>query len=206
MALGEKTVGPSDARWPKVGQAVLVDAPPVVGWPREAQRLEVTDLRGLVVSLAPPPSLPALPRSSPVAVSVPVGGTWHRLEGWVVATGAGGLQVRLVPPPDRRQHRRHTSELDVELEVLGPPGAPSRIVAGRTLDVSAGGLRARTAEPVPSEARAFVAIALPEGPPVLALGEVLGLHGDEVHLRFTTIADEERGRLVLYLSAIGPRD
>lgn len=199
------TEATTDARWPRPGQEVLVDAPPVTGWPREPQRCTVTEMRGVNAILAAPQSLPALPVGSPVALNVPVGGGWHRLEGWVVGARPA-LAVRLTPPPDRRQHRRHSVDLEAELEVLGPPGAPTTVVAARALDISAGGARVRVAEPVPDGARAFVAISLPGGPPVLALAEVLGLHGDEAHLRFTTISDEQRGRLVLYMSSTRPPD
>lgn len=206
MVIEEQAAGAAaDARWPRVGQEVLVDAPPIAGWPREPQRCRVTEMRGVNAHLVVPEGLPALPRGSPVAVSVPVADGWYRLEGWVVGTGAEPV-VRLTPPPDRRQHRRHSVDLDVELEVLGPPGAPSTIVAARALDVSAGGVRVRVAEPIPTGARAFVVIRLPGGPPVLAIAEALALHGDEVHLRFTTISDDQRGRLVLYMSSARPAE
>jgi hypothetical protein len=202
MAIEEQQAsGAQDARWPRAGQEVLVDAPPIAGWPREPQRCAVVEMRGVNAHLTTPEGLPALPRGSPVAVSVPVGDGWHRLEGWVAATGPE-LVVRLTPPPDRRQHRRHAVDLPAEVELLGPPGTPSTIVAGRAVDVSAGGARVRVAEPIPTGSRAFVAISLPDGPPVLALAEALALHGDEVHLRFTTISDDQRGRLVLYMSAL----
>jgi len=72
--------------------------------------------------------------------------------------------------------------------------------------VAAGGLRIRAPEPLLAGERLFTAISLPERDSVLGIVHVVrepSAIGDgwfEVGLRFSTISDEHRGRLVVYLS------
>jgi hypothetical protein len=145
-----------------------------------------------------------LPSSTPVVVGLTGEHGDSSVEGLVVDTWTSGhIKVQL-SPTEQRRHRRSRLSLPVELRRPGQP-SPS-VLRCSTLDVAAGGLRVRAPEPLLAGERLFAAISLLERDPVLGIVHVVrepSAIGDgwfEVGLRFSTISDDHRGRLVVYLS------
>jgi hypothetical protein len=121
--------------------------------------------------------------------------------------GQGGvitLDVRDIERVQRRSTTRIRIELDVSLAAFDGPG-PVRTVTGRTVDLSAGGCRVVTASPFPEGTDPTVAIALPEGPPVLARTSILEARVSpgycEYRMVFAALEDDDRDRLLALTAA-----
>ena len=145
-----------------------------------------------------------LPSSTPVIVGVRSERGATSLEGFVVDTWTSGHMNVQLSPLEQRRHRRCRLSLAVELRRPAQP-SPSVLLCS-TIDVAAGGVRVRAPEPLVAGERLFTAISLPERDPVLAIAHVVRestATGDgwfEVGLQFSTISDDHRGRLVVFLS------
>lgn len=194
-----------DRRWPRVGQEVTLESPPIADQAGGTVACEV-------VAVSPPFAVllvcgrqgMVLASSTPVVVGLTGERGDSSVEGLVVDTWTSGhIKVQL-SPTEQRRHRRSRLGLSVELRRPGQP-APS-VLHCSSVDVAAGGLRVRAPEPLVGGERLFAAITLLEREPVLAIVHVvreptaIGDGWFEVGLRFSTISDDHRGRLVVFLS------
>jgi hypothetical protein len=107
----------------------------------------------------------------------------------------GGLGLRLDPLEARRYHRvERTVPVTVEA-----PGA--EVVAGKTEDVSLGGVRARLLSAPPAARRLFVSLLSPGSPAIVASARVVAAEPSDdepscvVRLEFTSIAPLDHARL-----------
>jgi len=186
---------------PEVGAPVLVALPaPYDGG--SAVTYLVADARDRQLTLHS--EVPRLDASVPAGVPCLV--SWvdsdrdTSREAIVVASTASALIVDMAP--ERRRHPRYRRLCAVRLQV---PYSPLGVVEGIAEDISAGGMRIRTAVALPADARVFVSI-LPVGtPPILAVAEVRGPRsGDQpthhlASVKFTLIAPSHAARLATLL-------
>jgi hypothetical protein len=199
-----------DRRHPLIGQVVLLQAPAAGGASGIPQQFEVTEIRGLTAVLAPldGEKCPVLRPGVPVVVNFGAVEERRQLDGFVVEGPWDGdvVLVRLPKLPERRAHPRYEEDLEVEVQLLDEGPRSASVFPGRAVDVSAGGLRTHLRKFLTAKQRAFVAIKVPEGQPVIAVAEVVadGLRlkdgGFEARFKFTTMADDERGRLLRHLN------
>jgi hypothetical protein len=151
----------------------------------------------------------------PAVVSFGPEGDRRHLDGIVLEGPWDGdvVLVRLPKLPERRAHPRYEERLGVEVQLIDDTPRATTPLAGKALDVSAGGLRVLMRKFLPAKQRAFVSIEVPEGQPVIGVAEIVSdairaqEGGFEVRFKFTTMADEERGRMLRYLSGgMGPTE
>ena len=199
-----------DERQPLVGQIIELQTPMLGPSAGGGIRFEIVEMYGLTALMKPvAPSTP-LPRAGmPVLVWFDKSEQLRRLEAIVVdgSPPPGCVLVRLPKLPERRQHLRHEEKLRVSVQPIGESADESANLPGVAIDLSVGGCRVRVQEPVPGKQECFLVIGVPDQPPVLGIAESVaesrvvedGWH--EVRFQFTTIADEERGRLLRYLSS-----
>jgi len=124
-----------------------------------------------------------------------------RVTGVLVAEPDGYYE--LVVKDSERIQRRSTDRVDIELTaslvVLDAPG-PMMSVVGHTQNVSVGGCRVLTDQPLPTGREAMVSLHLIDDlKPVVAQATVLGVKHDDTtwnyRLMFTAIDTEDRDRL-----------
>ena len=206
-----------DRRHPLIGQVIVLQAPTIAGGAGAPQQFEVTEIRGLTAVLSPVGDVPApvLRPGVPAVVSFGPDGDRRHLDGIVLEGPWDGdvVLVRLPKLPERRAHPRYEERLSVEIQLIDESPRPSTPLAGKAMDVSAGGLRALVRKFLAAKQRAFVSIEVPDGQPVIGVAEVVSdavrAHegGFEVRFKFTTMADEERGRMLRHLSGgMGPTE
>jgi hypothetical protein len=199
-----------DRRHPLIGQVIVLQAPTLAGGTGSPQQFEVTEIRGLTAVLSPVGDVPApvLRPGVPAVVSFGPEDDRRHLDGIVLEGPWDGdvVLVRLPKLPERRAHPRYEEHLGVEIQLIEDAPRPTTPLAGKAMDVSAGGLRALVRKFLPAKQRAFVSIEVPEGQPVIGVAEVISdairaqEGGFEVRFKFTTMADEERGRMLRHLS------
>lgn len=197
----------TDYRRFQEGQVVTVQPPPAGGAAVAPEEFRVVEVRIAQAVLQPVNRLPwALPAGVPVIARFWAGGRDRTVEALVVqARPDGSVLVRLPELPDRRTQRRLDVELVVDVEAVEAT-APTAPATCRSLDLSGGGVRLLTRTPMRRGTLAFVCVHLPdEVEPVVALAGVLAdsvAMGDgyETRLAFSTIADDQRGRLLLFLA------
>jgi hypothetical protein len=197
-----------------IGQVVLLQAPASGGASGVPQQFEVSDIRGLTAVLAPvgDEKAPVLRPGVPAVVNFGAPGDKRQLEGIVLEGPWDGdvVLVRLPKLPERRSHPRYEQDLPIDVQLLDEGPQEASVLEGIAVDASAGGLRVHLRKFLPAKQRAFVTITLPEGQPVVSVAEVvadafrLDDGGFEARFRFTTFADEERGRLLRHLSGGAP--
>jgi hypothetical protein len=190
-----------------IGRVVTVHAPLLGGPPRPAPSMEIVEFRGIYGSLREVDGERVELRPGvPVVLRFGEFGPVDRLE-CVVAeppADAAVLVLRFPKLPERRTQSRHYENFDVTIQLVDE--AFAREIAGMAVDVSAGGMRMRCEEPLGKGERVFVTIAIPGDLPALAIGEVVadsrdvGNGGWEVRMRFCTMADDEKGRLIRYVA------
>jgi hypothetical protein len=200
--------GLDDRLAPLVGKVVTLHAPLLGGDPRPAPRLEITDFRGIYGVLVPVDGEPVgLRPGLPVIIDFDPGDPVDRLECVVAEPPAESddLLLRFPKLPERRTQSRHYENFEVSIQLIDETFA--REIHGMAVDVSAGGLRMRCDEPLRAGERLFISIAIPgDREPAVAIAEVVadsrdvGHGGWEVRMRFCTIADDERGRLIRYIA------
>ena len=199
--------GLDDRLTPLIGKVVTLHAPLMGGPPRPAPQLEITHFRGIYGVLTPVDGEKVELRPGvPVVVKFAADAPFDRLECVVAEPPADSVELLLRFPklPERRLQSRHYENFDVTLQLVDETFA--REISGMAVDVSAGGLRMRCDEQMSQGDRAFISIALPNELPVLAIAEVVadardvGNNGWEVRMRFCTMADDEKGRLIRYIA------
>ena len=198
-----------DERQPLIGQIVELQTPALGPGTAGPFRFEIMQLYALTALMRPvDPSAP-LPRASmPVIVWFDKAEQLRRLEAIVVdgSPPAGHILVRLPKLPERREHARHEEKLRVSVQLLGESADDTRNVPAVAMDLSIGGLRVRTQEQIPGKQDCFLVVGIPDQPPILTIGESVadGRRVEdgwfEIRFHFKTIADEEKGRLLRYLS------
>jgi hypothetical protein len=194
-----------DDRLPETGQRVFVNMPravdggPSVGWYRVAAR------DGLKVQLQGEAARAPIPAGVPVVVSLE--NREYHLQGMVVANpGPRLLEVALKAPPEMRRSKRYPLHLAVALEVVDDQGGAQLNCAAT--DISAGGAKLRVGARVPLSGLAFVTVKLPDGSPVMAVGEVLDCvmqpyeHDYTVRLRFTCMSRDNAERITAFLAGL----
>jgi hypothetical protein len=199
-----------DDRQPLVGQQVLLQGPLLDRGGRLPERYVVTELRGLIAVLSPAEgeSSPVFRPGVPVVVTFGYPEFPRLLEGVTVesAWDPGMLCVRLPKLPEQRAHARYHESLGVEVQMIGDGAATSDPFPADALDISAGGIRLRAAVTMDNKQRCFITMGLPEGQPVIAIGELVAdsIRSEdnrfESRFRFTTVSEDDRGRLVAYLT------
>lgn len=199
--------GLDDRLAPLIGKVVTLRAPLMGGPPQPAPRLEITGFRGIYgVLQAVDGDTPELRPGVPVIIDFTPGDPVDRLECVVAEPPAESTDLLLRFPklPERRTQSRHFENFEVTVQLIDETFA--REIQGMAVDVSAGGLRMRCNEQLRANERVFISIAIPNGEAALAIAEVVadardaGNGGWEVRMRFCTIADEERGRLIRYIA------
>ena len=126
-----------------------------------------------------------------------------RVTGVLVADDVEGALFELVVKDVERIQRRYAHRVEIELAatlVVADSGGPMRSIPGRTRNVSVGGCRVVTTQPLPSGAQPMISLALTDdGPPFMAETTVLAIdHQDswwDYRLMFTAIEDSDRKRL-----------
>ena len=197
-----------DGRQPLIGHLVTLQTPSLGTEPSTPLRFEVAKMFGLTCALVPlETGTPVPPAGAPVVVWFE-GVEYERRLDAVVLDGSpppGGVLVRLPKLPERREHERHYEKLRVSVQPIGQSIDETRNLVGLAMDLSVGGVRIWLRETLTGHQPAFLVIGLPDQPPVMAIGESVaescpaedGWH--EVRFQFTTISEEERGRLFRYL-------
>lgn len=192
---------------PLVGKVVVLHAPLMGGPPRPAPKLEIVGFRGIYGVLAPVDGTPVELRPGvPVVIDFAPGDPVDRLECIVAEPPAESSDMLLRFPklPERRTQSRHYENFEVKFQLIDETFA--REINGMAVDVSAGGLRARCDEQLREGERVFISITIPGDEPALAIAEVVadsrdvGHGGWEVRMRFCTMADDEKGRLIRYIA------
>jgi hypothetical protein len=185
---------------PPAGTTTLVE--PVDPEPgREALTATVVDDDRLLLDLGASP--PTRQATFDVVASFFTAEALVRATGVLVAVEEANhtlheLIVKDIERVQRRQERRVEIELPASLVVPDAPG-PMVSVLGRTVNVSGGGCRIATDEPLPGS-EPLVTLALADhGDPVIAQATVLGSEHRgstwEYRLRFTAIDNDDRVRL-----------
>ena len=175
-----------DKRLPQPGQAVTVNAPGI----RFALRhFRVVSADCLDLRLETDDTLPHLPPVTPLVLTML--GHRGRFEGTVVdRLGETGLEVRLAPLPERRTQRRVDVTVAVEIDPFGR--GKRRTVPCLSQDISEGGLRISSPEPLKAGRRAVATIRPADGPPIYAMVEILDSWADNdgcyvTRLKFTSL-------------------
>ena len=187
---------------PTAGSAVLVTLAEPYGSVDAPVPYRVSDVRDRQLTLHGDlqTDVPRPPAGVPCLIGAVNGGRGSTCEGLVVISSNSMLIVDVARDP--RQHPRYRRPCKVRLEV---PGAQLGVVEGVLEDISTGGIRVRTAVPVPVDHRVFVSVLLADTFPILAIGEVRSEQLDTatsefVHrLQFTTMAPTHQARLALLL-------
>jgi hypothetical protein len=171
----------------------------------------VREMRGLTAVLHPSKreATPVLRPGTPVVVTFGWPDFVRRLEGLILEGPWDGdvILVRLPKLPEQRAHRRYDESLQVELQVIKEGREVSPPVEGTALDVSAGGIRLVSEVQIEEGSHCFVTVHLPEGMPAVLIGEAVAdsspsdeAEGLETRFRFTTVSEDDRGRLVRQLT------
>jgi hypothetical protein len=193
-----------------VGRTVQVEQP-CLGRPHQKpETFRVTNVIGLMGILEPIDawSITNLRPGVPLALYVEGSDPVSRIDAVIVEPPAGRqvVQVRLPKLPERREVVRHAVSFPATIQVIGAAAREEHPELSATVvDLSLGGVRLATSEPIPAGERAFVSLAIPGEVPVLAIADVAGepfVVGGRHHVRlaFSMIGDDERGRLVRHLS------
>jgi hypothetical protein len=185
---------------PQLGDRVLV----VLGDHRLTSRVEAVR-GGDTVVLAPPAKDGVVVRplvGESIAIEWTTGRGMFRGDGIVLAEPAADssvLWVRLDSSQlaQRREHIRVELSLDVELtQVAGVP------IAGTTIDVSGGGMRARVPLALVAGEHLDVTLSLPDEEAVSCEAEVIrGTEGTGYAFRFAVIDNADRERLIRFVFA-----
>jgi hypothetical protein len=186
------------------GEPVVVDLPKAAQSVMHVRHFKLDRLDGRKVTLRAKAPIGAVPAGVPATLTVERNQVV--LESVVVsATPPDALTVVLADGPDRRVYPRAPLRLAVELEPLSGPRRP---VEGLTSDVSLGGLKARTRDPLPVGERSFVVLG--EAPDqVMALAGVLeckvepsGLY--MIRLQFSLLSSGHEHRLAGWINHVLP--
>jgi hypothetical protein len=204
---GRQGTGMGDVRRPSVGEIAYLQVPRADGRPAVPIAVEVLDLFGHIATLRPKDELDAGVRAgAPAMVRLAARTDPFDVEGEVLDVQRdGSFRVRLALPPERRQHERRHRECRLLVQAVKSASEPALQHHCSTLDISAGGLRVQIPGPLSAGDKMFTTIFLPDEPPVLAMAELIDavpLDGDshEGRLRFTTISEDERGRLARFIA------
>ncbi|HWW53924.1 MAG TPA: PilZ domain-containing protein [Acidimicrobiales bacterium] len=175
-----------DRRLPQPGQAVTVNAPGI----RFALRhFRVVSANSLDLRIEADDILPHLPPVTPLVLTML--GHRTRFEGAVIdRLGETGLEVRLRPLPERRMGRRVELALVVEIDPFGRGNRTT--IRCLTRDLSEGGLRLSSPEPLKAGRRAVVTIRPANEAAIYAMVEILESRPDgdgrhEARLKFTSL-------------------
>jgi hypothetical protein len=203
--------GLDDRLAPLVGQTITAHAPLMGGPPRPIPRLRITEFRGIYGVLEPVAGdveLPEFRPGVPIIIEFDPGQPLDRLECVVAEPPAVAtepmLLLRFPRLPERRKQARHYENFPVIVQPVDE--AFGHEIDAMAVDISAGGLRMRCDEPLRVGQRIFVTMRIPNDLPAIAIAEVVadprdvGHGGWEIRMRFATIADEERGRLIRYVA------
>jgi len=199
--------GLDDRLAPLIGKVVTLHAPLMGGPPSPARQLEITAFRGIYGVLTPVDGEKVELRPGvPVVIKFGPGDPVDRLECVVSDPPAESIELVLRFPklPERRTQSRHYENFEVTVQLVDETFA--REIQGMAVDVSAGGLRMRCDEQLSEGERVFLSISIPGELPALAIAEVVadardaGNGGWEVRMRFCTMADDEKGRLIRYIA------
>ena len=199
--------GLDDRLAPLIGKVVTLHAPLLGGPPHPPPKLEITQFRGIYGVMRPVDGEPVELRPGvPVVIKFAPGDPIDRLECVVAEPPAESDEVILRFPklPERRTQSRHYENFDVTVQLVDE--AFAREIQGMAVDVSAGGLRMRCDEALRAGEHLFISIAIPGDIPALGIAEVVadardvGNGGWEVRMRFCTMADDEKGRLIRYIA------
>jgi hypothetical protein len=143
-----------------------------------------------------------------VVVSVFSSAAMYRLHGAVHARGRTLVTLDSVHDVERVQRRRaprHALRLSVTLVSADESDPDVSRVAGRSLDVGAGGLRVETVRPLPRGADPIAIVALPEGAPLMVPTRVITADvsedGCEYRLAFTQLRPADADRLAVLMGA-----
>jgi hypothetical protein len=199
-----------DERQPLIGQIVELQTPLLGPNTSPTLRFEIVEMYGLTALMRPVDPATPLPRAGmPLLVWFDQAEQLRRLEAIIIdgSPPPGCVLVRLPKLPERRQHLRHSEKLRVSVQPIGDNAGEAWNLPAVAVDLSVGGARVWVKEPVPGKQECFLVIGIPDQPPTLAIAESVaesrpvedGWH--EVRFQFTTIADEERGRLTRYLTS-----
>jgi hypothetical protein len=174
----------------------------IVGDARLNSRVEGTR-GGDVVMCAPPSRHGATVKpltGEAVAIEWTTGRGLFRGEGIVIGSGDDSLLwIRLDASKiaQRREHIRADVAVDIELKQTA--GVP---VAGTTIDLSGGGMRAKMPLDLVSGEHVDATIYVPDETPVVAVAEVIrGTEGTGYAFKFVSLQPADRERLIRYVFA-----
>ncbi|MGH2687097.1 MAG: PilZ domain-containing protein [Actinomycetota bacterium] len=199
--------GLDDRLAPLIGKVVTLHVPLMGGPPRPLPALEITQFRGIYGVLTPVDGEKVELRPGvPGVVRVKPGDPVDRLECVVAEQPSDSIDLVLRFPklPERRTQSRYYENFEVTVQLVDETFA--REIPGMAVDVSAGGLRMRCDEQLSAGDRVFLSIGIPGDLPALAIAEVVadardvGNGGWEVRVRFCTMADDEKGRLIRHVT------
>lgn len=189
-----------DKRLPQPGQAVTVNAPGI----RFALRhFRVVSADCLDLRLETDDTLPHLPPVTPLVLTML--GHRGRFEGTVVdRLGDSGLEVRLAPLPERRTQQRVDLTVVVEIDPFGR--GKRRTVRCLSRDISEGGLRISSPEPLKAGRRAVATIRPANAASIYAMVEILDTWPDDdggyvARLKFTSLPADGLAELRQLLAA-----
>lgn len=184
---------------PKLNERIFV----VLGDIRLASRVEGT--RGGDIVMVAPPSRNGIHvtplTGEAVSIEWTTGRGLFRGEGIIMAKGDENslIWIRLDASSiaQRREHIR--VDMIVDIELTQASGLP---VAGATLDLSGGGMRARMPLDLVAGEQVDFSILLPDEQPVHGIAEVIrGTEGTGYAFRFISVRPADRERVIRYVFA-----
>jgi hypothetical protein len=135
-----------------------------------------------------------------IAVEITSGRGIHRYTGTLSSERSGSLKIALSGDVERIQRRefvRVAAHLDVTIQGI------DQDVGGETttLDVSGSGMRIADKFELPMGIDVRIVLALPDGPPLTALGRVVrvGSESDQKGVRFDSVSRADEDRLMRYI-------